>query len=406
MKTSPIDSKNAGLQNENLLLSILRRHGEISQAQLCKQAGLSSSTTSYIVGRLREKNLILEERGQSSRRGAKPVIVSINPSGRFVVGIEINPTDVFLGLFNFNCRLVESVRVLVGEDRSPQTIVNLLEISARGLLAKHNVPETMLAGIGVTLSGSISRDGVVELSSPLGWKSIPLRHMLQSRFTAAVSLHTTRVRLLAENSVNPEISGANTLYINVGNGVGSHAIIDGRLVHGCDDRSGEIGHIVIDPDGPLCGCGHRGCLEAFISGPALAEKIRRESQNTDSILAGLLNESDLPKDVIAKWAAALASNDLVALTIRDYLGLHLAKVAAIAINCYDPQIVMLAGYVVEACAEFCIEQIRRRIETDVFDNLARSITIIPARAGELALVLGVATAILQNSRESTGVGNS
>ena len=398
MKNSPIDSRGAGLRNENLVLAILQKHGELSQSQLCKRAGLSSSTTSYIIGRLRDKGLIIETQGQSDRRGAKPVIVSINPLGRFAVGVEITPDHIFMGIFNFNCELIESVRVPLADDHSPENVAKLLEINARGLLSKHAVTEDKVAGIGIMLSGSISKDGIVQLSSPLGWKAVPLKQMLQSQFAAPISIHTTRVRLLAENSVEQDVTFQNMLYLNVGNGVSGHAVVDGRLIHGSTNRSGEVGHIVIDPQGPVCGCGHKGCLEACVGGPAIAKKIRADiASGVATTLKEQVTKDDSPETVALKWGKAVAANDPYALRVRNMIADYLSKAAAIAINCYDPEVVMLAGYVCEQCQDFLIEQIQSRITTDVFDNLASSITIIPAQAGELSLILGVATAVFQDA---------
>jgi N-acetylglucosamine repressor len=401
MRHGPIDSRSAGIRNENLILTILRQNGRLSQAQLCRQAGLSSSTTSYIIGRLREKGLIIEQRGQSNSRGAKPVILNINPVGRFAVGVEINPNSIFMGLFNFNCELIESVRTSLADDHSPENAVKLLEITIRGLLGKHGIAEEKVTGIGIVVSGSISNDGVVQLSSPLGWKGIPLRSMLQSQFAARVSIHTTRVRLLAENSVEQNISFQNMLYLNVGNGVSGHAIVDGHLIHGGTNLSGELGHIILDPAGPVCGCGHKGCLEAFIGGPALVKKMRNDiAAGTPTILTEQLSKNDSPETGAIKWGKALASKDKYAQQLRDMVGEYLSRAAAIAINCFDPDVVVLAGYVCEQCHDFLIERTRKRIESDVFDNLARKIRIVPARAGEISLILGVATAVLKNAMET------
>lgn len=396
---SPIDSKNAGIRNELLVLNILRRYGRMSQSQLCRQTSLSSSTASYIIGRLREKNLIIEEQGRSISRGAKPILISINPTGRFVIGVEINPTDIFIGLFNFNCELIESVRAPLADNHSPENVAKLLEINARGLLSKHSVAEDKVAGIGITVSGSISKDGVVELSSPMGWRSVPFRTMLQERFKYPVSVHATRVRLLAEKIIDPTLTSQNVLYINVASGVGGHIISDGRLIHGADNRSGELGHIVIDPHGPQCGCGHKGCLEAYISGHALAAKIRDDLIIKDSQLKSMIAESDVPADVIAKWGQAIKNNDAYALQVRQYIADKLAPIAAIAINCYDPQVVILAGYVCIQCFDCLAEATRKHIAIGVFDNLSRQISIIPAKAGEKALILGAASAVLQESIE-------
>lgn len=394
-KQSPIDSRNAGIRNELLVLNILRAHGGMSQSGLCRQADLSSSTVSYIIGRLREKNLIIEEQGKSISRGAKPVLISINPTGRFVLGIEINPTDIFAGLFDFNCKLVENIRTSIAAEQNVGEIVRLIEITARGLLSKHNISEKMTAGIGLTVSGSISKDGTVELSSPMGWKAVPLRAMLQERFDCPISVHATRVRLLAEKIIDPTLTAQNVLYINVASGVGGHIISDGHLISGAENRSGEIGHIVIDANGPQCGCGHKGCLEAYISGPALAAKIRNDLAAVNSQLVSMITEDDLPTDVLTKLGQAIKNNDAYALLVQQYITDKLAPIAATAINCYDPEVVILAGYVCMQCFDQLAEAIRQHIATDVFDNLSRHIRIIPAKAGDKALIIGTASAILR-----------
>ena len=316
MKNSAIDSRDAGLRNEKLVISLLKEHGEVSQAQLCKLTGLGSSTVSYIVARLREKDLIIEKRGKSSKRGAKPVCISINPKGQLAVGIEINPSSIVIGLFDFNCELIESIRVPLESQRSVENVLHLLEINLKGLMSKNGVKENDVIGLGITLSGSVSPDGVVELSSPMGWKKVPLKHLVSTQFECPVEVYTTRVRLLAEIASEPELSSKNVLYINVGNGVGSTVIIDGRLIHGATNRCGEIGHIIVEPQGPACGCGHKGCLEALISGPALARRIRSDiAEGIDSILNEIVKDNDVPEDVVGKWGKSLKEGDSYAESI-------------------------------------------------------------------------------------------
>ena len=398
--TTALDSRTAGLRNEKLVLSVLSDQGDQSQTQLRKLTGLSSSTVCYIVGRLREKGLILEQPGLSSKRGAKPVIVRINPRGRLIVGVEINPSIIFVGLFELTGGLVESVKVPIGSNHDPAAVLDLLEINLRGLLGKHEVAEDKLLGIGITLSGSVGPDGLVHLSSPLGWKQVPLGWMVQERFEASVSVHATRVRLLAEDAIVRSKALANILYINVGNGVGGHVINDGRLLQGATNRSGELGHIVVVPGGPRCGCGNRGCLEALISGPALARKIEADvAAGTDTVLGGALRQGVLPEEVVQAWGRAIHEGDGYALELRDFVAEQLGRVAVIAINCYDPDTVVLAGYVVEQCCGFLIETLQKRFAGEVYDNQDREISIVPAQAGERALIRGVAAAVMRNSLE-------
>jgi N-acetylglucosamine repressor len=400
MNNSAIDSKNAGLRNEKLVISLLKEHGDVSQAQLCKLTGLGSSTISYIVARLREKDLIIEKQGRSNKRGARPVFISINPRGKFAVGVEINPSMLVIGLFDFNCELIESIRVPLESERSVENVLHLLEINLKGLMSKHGAKEDRVIGLGITLSGSVSSNGVVELSSPMGWKKVPLKNLVSARFKCPVEIYTTRVRLLAETGAEPELAARNVLYLNVGNGVGSTIIIDGRLIHGASNRCGEIGHVVVEPDGPICGCGHKGCLEALISGPALARRIRNDIwEGVDTVLGGLVKDEDLPEEVVSKWGRALREGDSYAESIRELLAEHLSRLAAVAINCFDPEVVILAGYVSMQCFDYLAEAIKKKFGSDVYGDSDRSVEIVKAKAGDDALIQGVVRAVLQDSLE-------
>jgi predicted NBD/HSP70 family sugar kinase len=393
-----MDSRNAGIRNEKLVLSLLLKHGELSQVDLCRLAGLNSSTASYIIGRLREKGIILEKPGQSRRRGAKPVIVSAAPQSRFVIGVEIGPGNLFLGLFDFYCTLLDGIKIPLRREQTPAEVVEILDVNTRGLLARRQIDAERLLGIGVTLSGSVSPTGVVELSSPLGWKAVPLSEMLQARLPAPVHVYTTRVRLLAENSAKPPLESNHILYLQVGDGVGGHMVADGRLLHGATNRAGELGHIVIDPDGPLCGCGQRGCVEAFISGPALMRRILADlDAGRQTILRDLIQPAESAADFVGHWAEALRRGDPYALEIQSLVADCLSRAAVIAINCFDPEVVILGGYVTAACVEALIDAIRGRMKREVYDSAARRVQIIAARVGKEALIQGAAAAVIQES---------
>lgn len=396
MNTTAVDSKTAGVRNEMLVIGLLRDEGGLSQAQICAKTSLGSSTISYIVGRLREKGLILERTGQSRKRGAKPILIDINPAGQFIVGTEISPSYILTGLFNFKSELVDHIKISLDLGHSVENVVHLLEVNIKGLLSKNSIADGKLAGIGITLSGSVSSEGVVQLSSPLGWKNVPLKELLSQKFDCPVDLYTTKVRLLAEMNVQPALTSKNIVYLNVANGVGTTVVVDGRLINGSTNRCGELGHVVIDPNGPVCGCGQRGCLEAHISGLAIAKKIKDDlASGTKSVLSELLTEQDTPEDMAEKWKQAIDTGDQYAANLRDFVADKLSQSAAIAINLYDPDMLILAGYINTLCGDYFTEQIKSRFATDVYDQSSRKIEIISARAGQQALIRGVAAAVLQ-----------
>ncbi len=397
MTTNPIDSKNAGIRNEKLILSLLHQHDELSQAELRKLTGLNSSTASYIVGRLRDKDLIIEERGTSKRRGAKPVLIKINPNGQHIVGTEININHILIGLFDSKCKLLDTIKIPLGKNHLPNNVLNTLEVNLRGLLSKNDITFDNILGISVALSGSISKSGEIILSSTMGWKNIKLKSILEDRLNCPIHVFSTRVRLFAECNISNTPLPKNILYINVANGVGATVTLNDQILYGASNRACELGHFVMEPNGPICGCGNKGCLEALISGPAIASTIKDAiNNNITTSLSANITTTNSTEEVIASWHDACQSKDAFSIKLRNNVAEHLSRAVSIAVNCYDPEIVILAGYVSQVASSYFINEISKRLETDAYDFKSRSIQIIPAQAGEETLVRGGALAILKN----------
>ncbi|HOM61398.1 MAG TPA: ROK family transcriptional regulator [Anaerohalosphaeraceae bacterium] len=398
MDKTAINSRTAGRRNEKIVLSLLAGHGPLSQSRICEMTNLGSSTVSTIVSRLREKQWIQETPLPSGRRGAKPVLIRLNPQGGHLVAVEINPHTVRIGLFNFHCELTDQISIPIGTNHSVENVLRLLEINIRGLVSKADIQPDKILGIGVTLSGSITPDGIVELSSPLGWKMVPLRRLLEERLDWPIELYSTKVRLLAEIRSQPSLQSKNIIYFNIADGVGSTFLIDGRLISGATRRSGEIGHITILPNGPQCGCGHRGCLEALISGPALLKKMLLETAD--------LGETDFrrrlaavrsPEQALEELAEAVRSRNPYALSVRNFIADHLCYAAAAAVNLFDPDVLILAGYVNQPFADYFTQRLYEYFPDHVYDFASRHIEILPARAGKGALIQGAAAALFQNA---------
>lgn len=399
MKNTPLDSRIAGQRNERLILSLLREHGELSQGQVCRMIGLGSSTASSIVSRLRDKGLVVETQGRSDKRGPKPVLLKVNPASRYIVGIEINPSFVHFGLFDFTANLLESRKVPVMADCTVKHILHVITSEWRktgGLLENDNAK---ILGIGVTLSGSISPQGAVQLSSTLGWKQVPLKEMLELQLKHKVAVYSSRVRLMAEIAMDPELQSRHIVYINVANGVGATVYADGKLMAGSSGRCGEIGHTIADPAGPVCGCGHKGCLETLISGRAIAERIRMDiAAGVNTCLAEWVDKAGtaIPEEIASLWGKAILKQDAYAIELRQYVAEWLNRTVSWAINSFDPDTIILAGYICRQSPGYFAESIRQAMNEQVYDSPLRDIRIMAARVGEEALIKGVAMAVLQD----------
>ncbi len=393
MKNEPADFKDIAIQNEKLVISLLRRHGEMSQTQLRKLSGLSMSTSSYIIARLRNKGYIRENKGISTNRGAKPVILAIDPQGCFAVGVEVRPDSIYAGLFDFNAGLVAETKTPTA-DTGLETVCTAVKVSVDNLLTDLSLATKRLCGIGVAVSGSVRNNSVVVLSSPLGWKNVPFKEKLAELLSVPVMIYPAQVRMLAE--VDMEAPQKNMLYINIGNGVGGHMIIDGRLSSGATGRCGEIGHIVMDGSGRRCGCGNFGCLETFISGIAIAAKIKADLLGVaQSALKSMVMPDDVPEVVIAKWGEGLRAGDAYSEAVADYVCGYLSRAVCMVANICDPEIITLAGYVVENCFAYAAAGLKKSFAANVYNYSERNIEIIKATSGKRALITGAAISIMQ-----------
>ena len=369
------------------LLDYLRRSGSIELSQISKATKMGFSTVNTIISRLKEKSLITATPGASSRRGAKPTVININPDAGYVVGVEVGPQSTLFGLFDFSNALIDTLEVPADRSFSVEQRVELIEINLLGLLGRCNIPREKVFGVGITLSGTVTDDGVVKLSSPLGWRDVPLAEMLSEKMGFfKIKIFPTRVRLLAELSINSELATKNILYFNAGNGVGATLYQRGELLNGSCGLSGELGHIIVDRSGPLCGCGNRGCLEAFVSGPALAKALSEK-------LTEYATSTETPEKLLR---TALLEQNKAAEKIFSEAAEKISYILAMAVNFIDPDVIILGGYVCELLEEYIKNAFKDALKREVYNNEVRDITVCKAEAGRNRLVAGAAAALLQD----------
>lgn len=205
-----------------------------------------------------------------------------------------------------------------------------------------------LLAIGVGVPGRVEPDGVVRLAANLGWHDIPLAARLSAEFGVPCAVGND-VRAAASGLLDHEVAGGirNLAYVAVGTGIGAGLVLDGRLRLGSRGMAGEIGHVVVEPDGVTCSCGQRGCLETVASGPAIARRA------AEAIAAG---SSSVLRDVVPLSAKAVyeaaGAGDPLACAIVEEAGRVLARaIVGLVLTC-DLELVLLGGGVAGAGSAF------------------------------------------------------
>lgn len=258
--------------------------------------------------------------------------------------------------------------------------------------------------IGVSFGGPVrASKGLVILSHHVvGWENFPLREKLAEEFSAPVAVdNDANVAALGEARFGAGQGCPSLLYITVSTGVGGGWVLDGKIYRGANEMAGEIGHLAIDPLGPVCVCGRRGCVEVLASGPAIARaaKARLEREPQVGLVLRELVENDLSRITAQHVNQAALAGDSLAREVMDAAARALGFGIGHAIVLMNPQRVVIGGGVSKA-GEHYFETVRAAARANVLPELREQVDIVPAALGDDAPLWG-AVALAQDMRRET-----
>lgn len=257
-------------------------------------------------------------------------------------------------------------------------------------LARELLGEAQPAAVGVSFGGPVDAiAGIVRLSHHVpGWENIPLRDMLEAEFGAPASVdNDANVAALGEHRFGAGQGHDSLLYITVSTGVGGGWILDGQIWHGTEGMAGEIGHTMVDPDGPVCPCGKRGCVERLASGPFIAQRAREwlETQPDRGQVLRALTGKDLALITAQLVSQAAAQGDTLAWQALEVAAWALGVSIGNAANLINPQRFVLGGGVTKAGNRFW-EAIRRFARETAMPEV--HFDVVPAALGDDAPLWG------------------
>jgi predicted NBD/HSP70 family sugar kinase len=267
--------------NRSVLLRLIRSQPDLSRAQLACQSGLTKSTVSALVRELLDEHWLTEADAPVARQGmGRPSTpLNIDSHKRVLVGIEIAVDCLRMVCVSLTGAILTQTEVAL-EDRRPAHACKLAARLLRKLARQLSDKELLLSGIGVCLPGAVDdATGIVRLAPNLGWRNVPFLDMVASEFAklgmAAVPIHLQNdadTAALGEYEFGGGSNEAPLIFVNCDVGVGAGVVLNDRLFTGAFGSAGEIGHSILQINGPLCSCGRRGCAEAFIGARALRQK--------------------------------------------------------------------------------------------------------------------------------------
>lgn len=381
--------------NRSTVLNIVKADGPISRTEIGRLSGLSPATVSEITADLIAEGLIYEKAAGDSTGGRPPILLDLNHDAAYVIGLKLAERQISAALTDIEatilCTLTAPVSGLNSVERAIEELAGVIE----RVIAESSVPRQRITGVGIGLAGVIDAErGLCRYSPILGWRDVPLEQLLEERIDIPVRIdNDVNTLAMAEKWFGAGQGVDDFLVVTVGRGVGLGIVVNGQFYRGTRGGGGEFGHTVMDPHGPLCDCGKHGCLEAYVSDPALVRSAR------EAVLQGKLVGVD-PDELTVEQITELAQAGNETLhAIFAQAGRVLGRGIANLINVFNPALIIISGEGVRA-GDLLFGPMREAVEEHAFDGLVDDTEIFIQEWGDEAWAWGAASLVLQEIYKS------
>lgn len=361
----------------------------ISRQDLVDETGLSAGTVTTVINTLIDQGLVTDAGTQDSDGGRPRVLLQMARGRGVVVGAEVGETRVRVEAFDLALQKVAGAeRPVDGGYREPERVVDLIVDALGEVLAGSGVRSEMVLGIGVGVSGTVDQgpNPVVHAVS-FGWQDVPLAAMIRSRVDVPIIVDNGAKTLgQAEMWYGAGRGVRHAAVALLGTGVGAAIFTDGRLYRGAHSSAGEWGHSPIMVGGRTCRCGAHGCLEAYVGGLAIAERWAARRGTVDWRPA---DQEAAVRDLISAIGRRPEAAELIS-ELAEQLGAGLATL----INLFNPERIVLQGWVGLELGPAIIDEVRARTGDYALDQPFEQVEIVLGQLGPDAVALGAATLIV------------
>jgi predicted NBD/HSP70 family sugar kinase len=363
--------------NRRIVLNLIRTRQPISRADLARVSGMQRSTVSLIVEELMEENWVLEGATGRLPRGRRPTFLRLNDE-RVIISVDIRPVQTTVALADVNGKFTSQEVMPTPAD--PKAAVQSLIRRIQSTMKK--CKRQKIEGIGVSLSGRINQNSDLLVFAPnLKWHNVDLYHPI---------VKATGLEVVLENAANACVLATvwfnrmeycrNFVVVTVSEGIGAGILMNGQLVRGVDGMAGEFGHVPLDPDGPACSCGGRGCWEVFGSNRAAVRYyMESSSQAGGPDFVDLLSLAD--------------QGDARAVKALDAMAHYLGRGMRMIVAGLAPERIIVIGDLTRSWHRFG-PVIEAEVQSQVLPG-GRAPVVIPAHEGGMARLRGTVALVLQ-----------
>jgi N-acetylglucosamine repressor len=362
--------------NKSIILNKIRTDAPISRAQIAKETKLTPPTVSSNVKELIEQGIVKESELGESQGGRKPTMLLIDNSAFSIVGVDIGPDMIECVMADLSGKISNRSSSKLSTPITDSQFLTILKECIHTCIGSPPTSNEKIIGIGVAMHGVVEVETGTSLVAPiLGLKNIPIKEELEKEFDLDVKVENdARAIALGESWFGDHGPLESMLVVNIGRGVGAGLVMNGNLYHGSDDIAGEVGHMTIDLHGDVCECGNRGCLQTFITGPAIARRAQHElsgEQMYELAVSGDENILSVFKET------------------GEIIGVGLTNL----IHIINPEKIVLSGGVTKS-EKLILPEIRKTIEERALTPKAKQTAVSISKLGDDATLKGAVALLL------------
>lgn len=333
--------------SEAEVIRALRRQRKISRTEISTITGWSKAKTSQEIRSLVGKGYLVEVGEGVSQGGRRPGLLKINDQLGYLVGLDIGATSIDAVIADVGGKVLQRRFAAADVRQSPDEFLGRCSDLILEMVNAQGCHHDQILGIGVGVPGPVDFSRGVLVAPPLmpDWENFLIRDFFQHTFPLAYVVVDNDVNIMAlgEQRAGDGIGVDHFIFIKIGTGIGSGIISNGKIHRGNNGCAGDIGHICVDKQGPICRCGNTGCLEAMAAGPVITERAMQAAKNGSSPLLRQMMEANggilRPEDV----NAACREGDQGALEIIRASGQMIGDVLASLVNFFNPSHIFIGG---------------------------------------------------------------
>ncbi|MCC9077143.1 ROK family protein [Litorilinea aerophila] len=384
--------------NRARLFDELKAARVLSRPELAQRTGLSRAAVTVLMEDLIKVGVARESGLGNSTGGRPPVLLEFNPDAAYAIGARMRDSQWGIVMTNLDAQVIHSLDVPI-PNSTPEAAVRSLCDGVRALMAQVHEAQ-ILPALGVGTPGLVDMStGVIKSAVDVGWFEVPFRDMVEEELGMRTFVaNRSKVGALAELWCDPQPGITEIIYISIGTGIAAGIVHENKLYIGANSSAGELGHVTVLPDGPLCPCGNRGCLQQLASGPAIANRARAALRSAeDSFLRALTGDHPERLTASTVFMAAEAGDPIaqqVVLETAQYLGLAIANL----INLFNPQLIVIGGPVGQE-GRILLDPLRAEVQRRAMAYPLSALEIVMSNLGQYAGAIGAAVLVLQHASE-------